>query len=220
MTKKLLSLTIRKRCSAEGFCNLMYNLFEMVNPVEQIDKNAVKNRKILLHVYNITKHNDFIPFGLGLYHSGVEIYGREYSFGSSCGIFYSTPKLIISDQMNRNGAHSLRESIEMGNFNGSVKDFHEIIQDLSVTFKGSSYNVISRNCNHFSKELLGQLTKGEATMPNYINRLANTGTYAIIIRCVKTLFYSGLIHFNCSFSTYLFTYSPIYAFISQFHIIT
>lgn len=198
----------------------MYNLFEMVNPVEQIDKNAVKNRKILLHVYNITKHNDFIPFGLGLYHSGVEIYGREYSFGSSCGIFYSTPKLIISDQMNRNGAHSLRESIEMGNFNGSVKDFHEIIQDLSVTFKGSSYNVISRNCNHFSKELLGQLTKGEATMPNYINRLANTGTYAIIIRCVKTLFYSGLIHFNCSFSIYLFTYLPIYAFVSQFHIIT
>ena len=95
----------------------------------------------------------------------------------------------------------------MGNFNGSVKDFHEIIQDLSVTFKGSSYNVISRNCNHFSKELLGQLTKGEATMPNYINRLANTGTYAIIIDASKLYFivdsFISIVH---SQYIYLLTY--------------
>ena len=76
----------------------------------------------------------FIPFGMGLYHSAVEIFGREYSFGSSCGIFYSTPKFIISDQMNGSAAYSLQETIAVGEFHGTIKDFHEIIQNLSKTF--------------------------------------------------------------------------------------
>merc|ERR1711916_302734 len=95
VARKLFALTVRKRCSVHGFCNLVYDLCEIINPIEQIDDRYVNNRKIILHIYNLTKNNAFIPFGLGLYHSAIEIFGREYSFGSGCGIFYSTPKFII-----------------------------------------------------------------------------------------------------------------------------
>ena len=173
----------------------------MINPIEQIDEKDVNDRKIILHIYNITKNNAFIPFGLGLYHSSIEIFGREYSFGSGCGIFYSAPKFIISTQMNGpSPAHSLHESIEMGKFEGTIKDFHDIIEDLSKKFKGKTYNILSRNCNHFSQELLKRLSDGEANAPNYVNRLASTGISNRFIDflntlsvCVNSLGFSNLI---------------------------
>ena len=54
---------------------------------------------VIVNVYDLSKQhaegfNDYThEFGLGLYHSGVEVNGVEYSFGSGAGIFTCTPQI-------------------------------------------------------------------------------------------------------------------------------
>ena len=60
-----------------------------------------------------------LPLGMGLHHSGVEILGREYSFGSGGGIFDSTPKEAPGAQF--------RESLELGAFHGGSSELQSVI---------------------------------------------------------------------------------------------
>ena len=47
---------------------------------------------VLLHVYDLSPNNNMIyPFGFGAYHSGLEIRGVEYTFGTE-GAFTHEPK--------------------------------------------------------------------------------------------------------------------------------
>lgn len=56
--------------------------------------------KVYLNVYELESFEGankyLVPLGFGAYHSGVEIFGREYSFGygdtSESGIFSIEPK--------------------------------------------------------------------------------------------------------------------------------
>ena len=41
---------------------------------------------------------------------------------------------------------------------------------------GCSYNILTRNCNHFTIELVDILFKGKQKVPKYINRAANFGS--------------------------------------------
>ena len=54
---------------------------------------ATKKTRVLLNVYDLSPANEYLyPIGFGLHHTGVEIDGREYSFGSGSGIFDGPPK--------------------------------------------------------------------------------------------------------------------------------
>ena len=56
-----------------------------------------KTTQVLLNVYDLSPSNDYLfPIGMGLHHTGVEIAGREYSYGSQGGI-YDGRKYIIRD---------------------------------------------------------------------------------------------------------------------------
>jgi hypothetical protein len=49
--------------------------------------------KVFLNVYDLSPANDWThPIGMGAYHSGVEVYGAEWSFGSGGGVFSCTPR--------------------------------------------------------------------------------------------------------------------------------
>lgn len=62
---------------------------------------------VFLNVYDLHPGNDYLySVGLGAYHSGVEVYGVEYSFGSGGGVFPGEPR-------NAPGA-KFRESIRLG----------------------------------------------------------------------------------------------------------
>jgi hypothetical protein len=71
---------------------------------------TLQNNIVFLNVYDLQDNEALINFGLGVFHSGVEIKGEEWTFGSGGGIFSSSPK-------NAGGA-KFRESITMGEFNG------------------------------------------------------------------------------------------------------
>ncbi|EKX42405.1 hypothetical protein GUITHDRAFT_141342 [Guillardia theta CCMP2712] len=92
--------------------------------------------------------------GLGLYHSGVEIYGREFSFGYSeggrTGVF-EIPCKCASAVMSQ---VTFKESVLLG-------------------YCQRSRFEVRRNCNHFSNEL-SKLLVGKP-IPSYVNRPANVG---------------------------------------------
>lgn len=69
----------------------------------------------------------------------------------------------------------MRESIDMGVYNGTSRDLSVILNDMRSRFGGDDYNILSRNCNNFADEFLQRLNGKE--LPLYVNRMATMGTY-------------------------------------------
>ncbi len=105
---------------------------------------------------------------MGLYHSGLEISGREYSYGSGgSGIFESSPR-------DAPGAR-FRCQVDLGSFDGGTKELNQALDDLrsSGGFGSNGYHLVKRNCNHFCNALSWRLLR--KPIPAYVNRLADIG---------------------------------------------
>ena len=123
--------------------------------------------KVTINVYDLTPMNDWgHPFGLGAFHSGVEIDGREYTFAGGAGIHDTTPR-------DAPGA-TFREAVAVGTFDGGQPRLRECLEKLRPEFAPESYNIVTKNCNHFADALCRELLSARA--PGYINRLAACGS--------------------------------------------
>ncbi|TYZ60908.1 hypothetical protein PybrP1_008165 [[Pythium] brassicae (nom. inval.)] len=123
---------------------------------------------VVLNVYDLSPANDYVSaLGVGLFHSGIEIAGDEYSFASGAGIFTTTPRQAA-------GA-VFRESITLGVFSGSHTEARQLAFSLRPEFAGDSYNLLTKNCNTYA-EALSQLLLGKS-IPAYVNRLAYFGSF-------------------------------------------
>jgi hypothetical protein len=142
------------------FAHLLTNSF-LYNP------KTKKGTKVFVNLYDLSPMNDYlVPVGCGLHHSGIEISGVEYSFGSGAGIFEGPPK-------EASGAR-FRYQLEMGAFEGGSKELNRALDDLrSEGFGNSKYNLVKRNCNHFCDALVYKLLK--IRIPRYVNRWADLG---------------------------------------------
>jgi hypothetical protein len=80
---------------------------------------------------------------------------------------------VFSTQPRDAAGAQFRESIELGVFMGLSKDVDRAIDDLKASFHGSSYNLLTKNCNHFSNALVFKLLN--KPIPGYVNRMANFG---------------------------------------------
>jgi len=157
------SFLIKKKPCHSKLCYALDNLIQKL--ILSNSKKSIHNR-VHLNIYNITKSNDFFHMlGMGIYHTGVQIRGKEYAFASQFGIFYTLPNDIDS-------AH-LRESIEINTFHGTEEDLNKIFYELSFEFHENAYHLLEKNCNHFSDALLNKLFY--ANNPGYINRMACLG---------------------------------------------
>lgn len=67
-----------------------------------------------------------------------------------------------------------RESIHIGSTNLPSEEIEILIKELSHKYQGTSYNMIHRNCNHFSNDLSLAITG--KSIPGWINRLAKFGS--------------------------------------------
>ena len=146
--------------------------------------------RVFLNVYDLNEQsNEYLyPLGLGVYHSGVEISGVEYTFASESGIFEMTPKHAPPAKF--------RESIDLGPAPTS-RDISSAIEDLKHDFKGTDYHVLNKNCNHFAGTFTSYLPKIpqfylidevisyaemfvkrllNRSIPGYVNRLAGMGS--------------------------------------------
>ncbi|RIB04454.1 PPPDE putative peptidase domain-containing protein [Gigaspora rosea] len=110
-------------------------------------------------------------FGIGVFHSGVEVYDKEYNFGGhdfdSTGVFVMRPRIGPPNV-------TFKESVFMGHTSLSKEEVKNVIEELSREWSGNSYNLLTRNCNHFTSDLCNILVGKPA--PNWINRAAKLGT--------------------------------------------
>ncbi|CAG0914954.1 unnamed protein product [Notodromas monacha] len=148
---------------------------------------------VMLNVYDMLWINEYTTsIGLGVFHSGVEVYGMgtfcsslcvlikslngyscptEYSFGGHpypfTGIFGCPPK----DAASLGEQFKFKESILMGYTDLSEDDVHNLIQSMGAEYTGNKYHLVNKNCNHFSGSLIQILVNKD--IPTWVNRLAH-----------------------------------------------
>ncbi|KAL4292179.1 deSI-like protein At4g17486 [Arachis stenosperma] len=125
---------------------------------------------VYLNVYDVSPTNGYSYWlGLGVYHSGVEVYGVEYAFGahesSWSGIFEGEPKKCEG--------FKFRKRVMIGKTGMGESEVKAVMEELGGEYRGNAYNLISKNCNHFSNAASRRLTG--KSIPAWVNRLAKFG---------------------------------------------
>ncbi|CAL9108832.1 unnamed protein product [Musa textilis] len=162
-------------------------------------------KEVVLHIYDVTnsgseKTNNTIlqinrifkdRIGLGgIFHSAIQVYGdEEWSFGfceQGSGVFSCPP--------GKNPMYTYREHIILGETNCSILKVNQILRELSQAWPGHSYDLLSKNCNHFCDAFCERL--GVQKLPgntvifivifitnrfSWVNRFANAGDTAIVV---------------------------------------
>lgn len=158
-----------------GSCRLPFCSPETGEEVEESAVLDVARQPVILNIYDMFWTNDYTAnVGLGVYHSGLEIYGREYAYGGHpfpfSGIFDITPReaIELGEQFR------FKQSLHIGNTDFTEQDLEKILEELGKEYRGDRYHLMSRNCNHFTGAL-SQILTGHQT-PAWVNRLAYIST--------------------------------------------
>lgn len=146
--------------------------------------------EVILHIYDVTNSgsdktnntivqiNKIFKDGIGLggiFHSAVQVYGdEEWSFG-----FCEQGTGVFSCPAGKNPMYTYRESIILGSTNYSISKVNQIIRELTREWPGHSYDLLSKNCNHFCDEFCERL--GVPKLPGWVNRFAHAGDAAVEI---------------------------------------
>ena len=114
---------------------------------------------VFLHVYDVSNSdrvqnwNYYIKaFGVGgIFHAGVEVHGKEFSFGgtmnrksSATGVWGGPPK--------RCPKHHYRESVYLGDCGLTWPQVENILNDLKPQWLAKDYDLLHKNCVFFSRE--------------------------------------------------------------------
>lgn len=140
---------------------------------------------VLLHVYDIGEEgtgadilhalnemstvNNSILIG-GIFHAGVEIYGREWAYGGNpdgTGVYESPPRA--------DPKHTYRATVAMGTTTLSQGDLHALLKRLMVEWHGNAYHLVHRNCLSFCNTFCQEV--GVGCLPGWIDRAPRTAAY-------------------------------------------
>lgn len=138
---------------------------------------ALEARSVILHVYDLpdceSTNRWLFSVGLGVYHTGLEVGGMEFSF-SDQGIVKCAPMRCPAPPREDGEPRflNLRQSIELGVFHGSANEVSQVVRSLREDFAPGTYHVVSKNCNAFSNAFSERLIG--VSIPRWVNRLAAT----------------------------------------------
>ncbi|KAI4379875.1 hypothetical protein MLD38_006117 [Melastoma candidum] len=127
---------------------------------------------VYLNVYDLTPINGYAYWvGLGIYHSGVQVHGVEFGFGAhdhaTTGIFEVEPRQCPG--------FTYRKSILIGRTDLDPREVRAFMEKLAEEYSGNTYNLITKNCNHFCNDVCVRLTR--KPIPRWVNRLARLGFF-------------------------------------------
>lgn len=135
---------------------------------------------VLLHVYDVTNAPsdalnatvsaiNGLTRGLlgvgGVFHGGLEVYAREWAFGaceSGSGVYPCRPRA--------NPMYKYRETVVLGPTACGEEEVAAIVERLSAEWSGTSYDLLTRNCVHFTSALAQEL--GVQQPPAWVNAAA------------------------------------------------
>jgi len=115
------------------------------------------------NLHQLLAPND-CPFA-GALHAGVEVYGREWSYGGGSGIGSG----IICEEPRCNTKHRFRETVPIGYTKLSSSEVALVLGDLLENWHAKDYHWLRRNCLLFANEFCERL--GVGRIPAWIDRL-------------------------------------------------
>jgi len=136
--------------------------------LSQDEVDGAEDSAVLLNIYDLTEEfklpnsvfQEVVALG-GAFHAGVEVYGREWSFGYD-GVHWLPPRT--------HDVHVYRESILIGHTKYAPEEVALILEDeMFSKWPGRSYDLLSRNCCTFSRSFCKRLT-GDI-IPDWVDRL-------------------------------------------------
>lgn len=165
------TLAVCSGLSGEMGCSKTAKLVKELSNLEENPKTPRGKSMVRLNVYHATRSRfvealNFVSSALGgAYHVAIEVYGQEWAYGATSagtGISVTEPR--------KDRGHRFCEAIELGTTCLSPGEVGLVILDLAPAWAGTDYDLLSRNCCHFSKALAKRL--GVANLPSWIDRMA------------------------------------------------
>jgi len=145
----------------------------VISDKKQVNQSP-SGEPVWLHIYDVfgalEKVNSFMkPVGSGAFHAGVEVYGKEWSYGYATegmeGVYWTKPRC--------NDRHRYRESVNMGGTPLTETEVLMLVLEMKNHWPGFAYDILVRNCCHFSDALCRRLAVGPA--PEWLMHLAGAG---------------------------------------------
>ncbi|KAJ4296056.1 hypothetical protein N0V88_004758 [Collariella sp. IMI 366227] len=142
---------------------------------------SLSKTEILINIYDLLSPGRLSSvlwhLGTSLLHSGVVINGKEYAYGGHdqrgvTGVYWTKPRLDPP-------GGTFRCEYLHGFTLAPPEEIDRIVKEVSQEFLGPGYNLLTRNCNHFTSALCEKLT-GQAA-PGFLNRAASIG---VALPCV------------------------------------
>ena len=102
-------------------------------------RRAAAAERVYLNVYDLAEasalNETLIDVGLGLFHSGIEAHGVEWTFAAGGGIVSHTPR-------QPGGGHVLRSSVCLGATALAARDVEALVARLRPAWPGSRYHTL------------------------------------------------------------------------------
>ncbi|KJZ73284.1 hypothetical protein HIM_07288 [Hirsutella minnesotensis 3608] len=142
---------------------------------------SLQKTEITIHVYDLLPPGRISSIlwtvGASLLHSGVVINGREYAYGGHdkrrvTGVYWTKPRTEPP-------GGTFRCEILHGFTLATQEEIDATLRSASDEFLGTSYNLLTKNCNHFTSYLCQKLTGTPG--PGWLNRAASIG---VALPCV------------------------------------
>ncbi|KAF5656959.1 UPF0326 domain-containing protein [Fusarium heterosporum] len=142
---------------------------------------SLSKTEITIHVYDLLPPGRLSSIlwtvGASLLHSGVVINGKEYAYGGHdkrglTGVYWTKPRTEPP-------GGTFRSEILHGFTLATEEEIESTLRSASDEFLGTSYNLLTKNCNHFTSYLCKRLT-GQSG-PSWLNRAASIG---VALPCV------------------------------------
>ncbi|KAH9886835.1 DUF862-domain-containing protein [Xylariomycetidae sp. FL2044] len=134
-----------------------------------------RRTEIIINVYDLLPQGRLSSIlwniGASLLHSGVVINGREYAYGGhetpgATGVYWTSPQSVPP-------GGTFKTEILHGFTLLEPAEIDKIIRKASKDFRGTDYNLLTNNCNHFTSYLCQKLT--DKPGPSWLNRAASFG---------------------------------------------